>query len=242
MKKSIYYGFILVLIFSSAIHAQGLPCNNFEGIIEPSETVDVSSQVSGVISKIYVDRGDMVQKGDLIATLLSDVEEATVLLARARLEFEKRKDKRNLELFQKKLISIHEKDELETQILLAELHLNEVLKQLELRTLKTPVKGVVVKRHLSAGEYIGEDSVMTIAQIDPLYVEVVVPVECYGKIRLGQNAFASIQFPAKKRLKCRVIVVDKIVDAASATFNVRLKLPNPEALIPAGLKCIVVFK
>jgi multidrug efflux pump subunit AcrA (membrane-fusion protein) len=39
----------------------------------------------------------------------------------------------------------------------------------------------------------------------------------------------------------RVAVVDRVVDAASSTFRVRLELPNPQHRIPAGLKCKVTF-
>jgi membrane fusion protein (multidrug efflux system) len=38
-----------------------------------------------------------------------------------------------------------------------------------------------------------------------------------------------------------VTVVDKVVDAASGTFGVRLELPNPDLKLPAGLKCTVRF-
>jgi multidrug efflux pump subunit AcrA (membrane-fusion protein) len=38
-----------------------------------------------------------------------------------------------------------------------------------------------------------------------------------------------------------VVVVDKVVDAASGTLGVRLELPNPDNKIPAGIKCRVTF-
>jgi len=41
--------------------------------------------------------------------------------------------------------------------------------------------------------------------------------------------------------KARVVVVDKVIDAASGTFGVRLTLPNPGRRIPAGLKCKARF-
>jgi hypothetical protein len=38
-----------------------------------------------------------------------------------------------------------------------------------------------------------------------------------------------------------VIVVDQVFDAASGTFGVRLRLPNPDDIVPAGLRCRVTF-
>ena len=60
---------------------------------------------------------------------------------------------------------------------------------LKLRTLRSPIDGVVMERTLGPGEYVGSDQthLLTIAQIDPLYVEVYVPVSQFGKIRLGMQ-------------------------------------------------------
>jgi multidrug efflux pump subunit AcrA (membrane-fusion protein) len=39
----------------------------------------------------------------------------------------------------------------------------------------------------------------------------------------------------------KVVVVDKVIDAASGTLGIRLQLPNPDNKIPAGIKCSVQF-
>ena len=92
-----------------------------EGLIEPSETIEVSSQIPGVIDEITVERGDLVEKGQVVARLKSGVEQAAIALAKARVEFGKRKVNRNDELFQKRLISAHERDEIDTELKIAEL-------------------------------------------------------------------------------------------------------------------------
>jgi len=42
--------------------------------------------------------------------------------------------------------------------------------------------------------------------------------------------------------QARVVIVDHVVDAASATFGIRLELPNPDNRIPAGIRCRVRFR
>lgn len=213
----------------------------FDGLIEPSEVVKVSSQVSSLLAEIIVERGDRVRKGQVIARLNSKIERAVVDLALARMEFSKRKVLRNEELYRKKLIPIHDKDEMETELRISELQLREAREKLEIRTIRSPINGVVVERFLSPGEYVGEEAFMEIARINPLYVEVVVPVEIFGKIKKGMRAEVRPEFPAARTYSARVIIVDKVIDAASGTFGVRLELPNPKYLLPAGLKCKVVF-
>ncbi|WP_300666905.1 efflux RND transporter periplasmic adaptor subunit [Desulfoluna sp.] len=229
----------MVLVAGGLGHAEGIL--ELEGILEPSEVVELSSQVPGIIDEITVDRGDRVKKGEVLARLKAGVEQASVNLARAKVDFVKRKLVRNEELFRKKLISLHEKDELETEIMLSELAEKEAIERLGLRTIQSPVDGIVVKRTGAPGEYIGEGSIMTLARIHPIYVEVIAPVEYLGLIRKGMKAEVISESPAGGRYQVTVSIADHVVDAGSGTFGVRLDLPNPTYKIPAGLKCRVRF-
>jgi len=212
-----------------------------EGLIEPSELVDFSSQVPGILETLNVERGDLVKKGQVLARLKSGPEEASVNLAQARLEFNKRKSLRNEELYKKQLISIHEKDEIETEIELAQLELAEAHERLKLRTIYSTLNGVVVERKGASGEYVGEEPFLTVARIHPLNVEVVVPVTYLGLIKKGQFAQVKLEEPLGQSYKAKIVIVDRVVDAGSGTFGVRLELPNPKLTLPAGLKCQVFF-
>jgi len=229
---------LLVLPVGSVLSAQ-VPV--IEGLIEPYELVEFSSQVPGIIEQLHFERGDRVGKGQVIAKLKSGVEEAAVNLARARVDFGLRKAERNEELYKKQLISIHEKDEIETEIELAQLELIEAQERLKLRTILSTTDGLVIERSGAAGEYVGEDPFLTIARINPLNVEVVVPVEYYGVIKKGQFAQVKPEEPVGGNYKAKVVIVDQVLDAASGTFGVRLQLSNPKLKLPAGLKCQVAF-
>ncbi|MBW1999104.1 MAG: HlyD family efflux transporter periplasmic adaptor subunit, partial [Deltaproteobacteria bacterium] len=74
-----------------------------------------------------------------------------------------------------------------------------------------------------------------------LHVEVILPVEMLGSIKKGMIATVRPESPVSGAYKAKVLVVDKVVDAASGTFRVRLELPNPKFQIPPGLKCKVIF-
>jgi RND family efflux transporter MFP subunit len=231
----------LIIFFFSIVSVLAQQNHFFDGLIEPSEVAKVSSQISGILDKIIVERGDRVKKGQVIALLNSTIEKAGVDLALARMEFGKRKVLRNEELYLKRLISIHEKDEMETELRILELQLHEAQEKLKIRTIRSPINGVVVERFLSPGEYVGEEAIIKIARINPLYVEVVVPVEVFGIIKKGMMAEVRPEFPEPRKYSARVIIVDRVIDAASGTFGVRLELPNRNYLLPAGLKCKVVF-
>jgi len=122
--KYFFIGVIAILL-STVIASSADEYNGFEGLIEPSEVAEVSGQMPGIVDEILVERGDIVKKGRVIARLKSGVEKVAVELAHARVEFGRRKLIRNEELYRKQLLSIHEKDEMETELKIMELQLQE---------------------------------------------------------------------------------------------------------------------
>ena len=214
---------------------------SFEGIIYPSEVVKASSQVPGIIEEVSVERGDLVKKGQTLARLKSGQEKALYELAKANVEFLRRKMERNVELARKKLISAHENDELLTELKKAELQLDEVHEKLKLRTLQSTIDGVVTERMMAPGDYVGEAPVLELARLDPLKVEVIVPARRFGSARVGMKAEVRPELPVGGVHIGRVTIVDKVIDAASSTYVVRVDIPNPDLRIPSGLKCQVRF-
>jgi membrane fusion protein, multidrug efflux system len=245
MKKLFRSLFYLAAFIFGALCAgvtNGHSSDFMEGMIEPFLEVKISSQVPGILDELLVERGDLVKKGQVVAKLRSGVERANVELARAQVEFSKRKLERNKELFAQEHISAHEKDEIETEIKKGEAQLQEATERLEMRMIRSTVDGVVVKRDLAAGEYVGDKGpIMTVAQINPLNVEVVVPVRRYGSISRGMAAEVRPEAPVGGVYTGTVVIVDRVIDAASGTFGVRVQLPNPNLTLPAGLKCKVRF-
>lgn len=258
----------IVLISSIAVHAQAADATIEDCVIEPNKVAEVSSAVDGIIDKLAVKRGQLVKTGQVLATLKSSIEKATVELARvrserdqaikarrARLEFTQRRLKRNQELFAQNLISEQIVDEAETDVLLAELELGEFLEErviaileleraeeaLAIRTIRSPFSGVVVDVLVAPGESIENRPLLRIASIDPLNVEVIAPVQLFGKIKKGTKAEVIPEEPIGGKHTARVVIVDRVLDAASGTFGIRLQLSNRKYKLPAGLRCQVNF-
>jgi RND family efflux transporter MFP subunit len=214
-----------------------------ECLIEPHMVANVGSPVDGILEQVMVERGDHVRRGQVVAKLQSGFDAAAVKLSEARVEFARRKVERNEVLFEKQLISVQERDEMVTEARLLEEELKKNQETLKLRTIVSPLDGVVVERRMAPGETIRMDKsvVLRLAQINPLNVEVIAPAALFGSLRVGMSGSVSLEpfFPGTHRAK--VVVVDKLVDAASGTLGVRLQLPNPSLRIPAGIKCSVQF-
>ncbi len=257
---------------SNATATVGVPflATEFECVIEPHQVVKLASSVVGVIARLDVDRGDIVRRGQIVGKLEDGVEAATLALAQARatneyvskshearLQFLRSKYKRQNELYSKAISSQAALEEADAGAKVAEQQLKEAelnreVAYLEIRraeevlnqrTLRSPIDGVVVERLLVPGEYRNEQTpILTLAQIDPLRVEVFVSTTYYGRIRAGSTAEVRPEQPVGGVYSAIVTVVDRVLDAASGTFGVRLALPNPDLLLPAGIPCKVLFE
>ncbi|MFT5376313.1 MAG: membrane fusion protein (multidrug efflux system) [Candidatus Latescibacterota bacterium] len=220
------------------VHAQE---RDLDGLIEPYEVVAISSQVPGILDEVKVERGDIVSEGQVLARLKDRLEKIAVELARARVEFSSRRSARNEELYEDQLISVHERDELETEIQINKLQVEEAKEILAMRTIRSPVQGVVVERSRAPGESVGADPILTVARIDLLNVEVIAPVERFGSIVKGMRAEVRPEEAVGGVYIGEVMIVNQVIDAASGTFGVRVEIPNSEYKLPAGLKCKVRF-
>ena len=63
----------------------------------------------------------------------------------------------------------------------------------------------------------------------------------YGRVQLNATASITPELPNAAPVSARVILIDKMLDAASNTFRVTLTLPNPGNALPAGLRCRADF-
>ena len=98
----------VVLLATPLSYADNIP--PIDCMIEPNIMVEISSPVSGVLDTVKVDRSDEVKKGQIIATLKSDVEQVGVKISKEQLKLSKAEYSRAAELFKKKVITLTEKD------------------------------------------------------------------------------------------------------------------------------------
>ncbi|MDZ7841192.1 MAG: efflux RND transporter periplasmic adaptor subunit [Gammaproteobacteria bacterium] len=231
---------MLVLLLPAAAAAQQQD-GRHECLMEPAVEVSLSSPVAGVIESISVHRGSPVEEGQVLAKLEAAAEQAAVDLARAKLEFGQRKVARTKELYSENFTSEYSVDEAVTEARLATVELEQAQTILARKTIRSPITGLVVDKNADVGEFVDDDEILTLVKLDPLYIEVVVPVDQLDSISTGMQATVYPQQPVGGEYKAEVVTVDQVVDAASGTFGVRLALPNRDGGLPAGLRCMVAF-
>jgi len=237
-------------------------------LVKPEMYVEVSSPVVSVLEEILVETGDMVMRGQPLARLEASVEKARVKMAELRimqmsdienrkeqLRFKKLNYERMMELREKNSVPQFEADKAKTEYalaihelakarelrIMARANLEMERRQLELRTIRSPIDGIVVDRFAMVGESVEGRSIMKLAMVNPLKVEMIAPTEYFGLIKKGMRAEIYPEKPANKVFEATVTVVDKLIDPASGSFTVRMALPNPDDILIGGVNCLARF-
>ena len=231
------------LLLMNSLHAENLFAEDtYIGIIEPRKLIKIGSPSWGIVEDVPVNRGDRIEQGALLTQLNADVEKLELSLAKTRMHLAESRYKRQLALEQNNLVSDEDAENAKTELELNKLEVRRREILLRQKTIKSPVPGVVTETLVSSGEYVYEQTpVVVVAQIDPLNVELILPFSEFGRIKPGMRAEVIPQEPINGRYVAEVEVIDKVMDAASATFGVRLKLANPDQTILSGIKCGVRF-
>jgi RND family efflux transporter MFP subunit len=272
MLKATIAAMILVAVLvvpASAADPSSVLVRPHDCIIEPFIATELGSPVTGILEELLVDQGSRVTKGMVVARLRSDLEQASLDLAKARAESTviidlgreranllKKEASRVTELHGKQISStaqlekaLSEQQQAVLQLRQAEtdqefavLEMKRAAALLAQRTIVSPIDGYVTKRIMAPGENVFEQAkIMKIAQIDPLRVEVHLPIVGFPLIKEGMKAEIRPSQPAGAVYSATVSVIDKVLDAASDTFGVRLLLANPTHELPAGVNCTATF-
>ncbi|MDX1734742.1 MAG: efflux RND transporter periplasmic adaptor subunit, partial [Halioglobus sp.] len=237
-------------------------------VITPYTTVELSSPIPGALAEVLAERSDQVTRGQVVARMYSGVEQATVSLARERstmkaevelesvnLAYDLREQKRLSSLYTDNLVAQKALDDAERSyaltgwklqqsrdlLRLRALELQRAQALLEQKWIRSPIDGVVTQRYKQAGEYVEDQAILQIAELDTLAVEAIVPMELFYSIENGMSADVYSEITPSRPVRAVVSVVDRMGDASSGTFGVRLTLPNEDLKVPAGVKCTVQF-
>lgn len=230
------------------------------GTLNPLVLVTVGTQISGRVTKLYVDFNDRVEEGQVLAELdrsLLDAQvaqsEANVKSAEATLELAIANNKRAKELFVKEYISKQEFDT-STQSLKsahAALDLAKAQRQKDQTNqaytiIKSPVSGVVIDRQIDVGQTVAASLQAPVLfkiaqdlrkmQIDSNFAEADI-----GRIKVGQNVnFAVDAFPNRafqgmvKQVRLNAVTTQNVV-----TYDVVVQVENPEEILAPGMTAYV---
>jgi HlyD family secretion protein len=250
--------------FETATVGKGTITNEVDatGTLEAIKTVEVGTQVSGVIQKIYVDFNSNVKQGQLMAQLdrtplLAQLEQskATVDEAEAELEFQTSNYTRLKALFEKKLIAQTDFDQAtynynrsKASLSNAKSVYNRNKINLDYATILSPIDGVVLNRAVDEGQTVAASfntpTLFTIANdLTQMQVESNVAEADIGKVKTGQrveftvDAYLDDKFAGTvSEVRLQPVITNNVV-----TYTVIINAPNPDKKLMPGMTAITTI-
>ncbi|MCR9201582.1 MAG: efflux RND transporter periplasmic adaptor subunit [Planctomycetaceae bacterium] len=234
-----------------------------EGFTEPWKDIHVAAAEMGTLQSVQVKDGQQVTQGQLLARLNDDVLKVSLEVAsagmsatgeletaRTQLELKQVELEKLQELFEREHASQQELDRVSGELRVAESRLMTVREDLDIRRLehariqaqlkqreiRSTIDGVIVEVKKEEGEFVSPSDpvVARVVQLDPLRVVFSVPNERRGDVKNGQTVMMRI---AGGGVPIGTVEhVSPVADASSGTFQVNVRLPNPDGQWHGGEK------
>ena len=232
------------------------------GTVEPVTKVEVGTQVSGIISKLYVDYNDVVKAGQVIAemdkvNLQAELSAANAQLATAKTEYEyqQKEFNRMKTLHDKELISDSEFDQAQYQYQSSknaysqtQASYTKVKRNLSYATITSPIDGVVISKSVEEGQTVAAGfstpTLFTIAK-DLTDMQVIANVDeaDIGQVKEGQRvtytvaAYPDDVFEGRvKQVRLQATTTSNVV-----TYEVVIGAPNPDLKVKPGLTATITI-
>lgn len=232
------------------------------GTIEPVTKVDVGTQVSGIVSRLYVDYNSTVKAGQVIAeldrtNLLSELASAQAMQksAQSDLAYQKLNYERFKALYEKGLVSTNDYDKAKLsydQAKEAMVQRVESVKKAETNlsyaTITSPIDGIVIKKEVEQGQTVASSfntpTLFTIAQ-DLTQMRVVANVDeaDIGEVKEGQRVTFTVDaFPNDVfEGKVAQVRLEPTTTSNVVTYEVVITAPNDDLKLKPGLTANVTI-
>lgn len=207
-------------------------------VLEAKEEAFVVARASGIIEHIFVEEGDYVEKGEVLAQLEPQRYQLNLKKAQAELEgIEKELAKVN-KVYNKKLISGDTYDKLTAQYESAQASLSLAKLDLKEATIVAPISGYIAERNAKVGnltESFQRERMFHIVQQKQLYGIVHLPEKELPRVHKDQTAELTITALADTQVTAFVERISPVIDSTTGTFKVTLRIPNQNNLLKAGM-------
>jgi len=204
--------------------------------IEAFEDAAVIAKVGGEVREIFVEEGDDVVSGQILARLDGDRLRLEVSESEAQVQKLKRDFARNVDLKDKSLISEgdFEKIQYEMEALQAAHNLAEL--ELSYTEIRAPINGVISERFIKIGNTIDVNTpAFQVTSLEPLVSYLHVPEREYRKLAAGQKATIAIDALPDVSFVGDVARISPVVDPETGTFKLTIEVSDPSRRLKPGM-------
>jgi membrane fusion protein (multidrug efflux system) len=203
------------------------------GSLKAVNGVTVSTDLAGIVSQISFESGTTVKKGDLLAKLDSQQEEAQLRSAEARRDLAKLSLDRQRNLVADGAISQAEFDSADSEFRRAVAAVDEARALIARKTITAPFDGLLGIRQADLGQYLNVGaSIVSLQSVDPIYVEFALPQQNLAQIAVGKTLRITAAGIAGEG---EVTAIDSRLDEATRNIMIQGTIKNPDHKLRPGM-------
>lgn len=227
---------------------------NSSGTVNPLQTIEVGSQVSGHVKKVFVDYNSEVKKDDPLleidpSQLETELRRAKADNKRAQADYNLTSSvyKANKDLYEKRLISKEELDDSQSKYLSASAALEQSNATIEITesnlnstTIRSPIDGIVLSRNINPGENVtsgGKPLFLISQELSNMKIDTNVSEADIGKIRKNQKAYFTVDAFPNQTFEGEVNQIrnEPITNNNVVTYNVVISIDNEKNILKPGM-------
>jgi membrane fusion protein, multidrug efflux system len=206
------------------------------GTTKAVESVDIATKVSNRITEIRFAEGQFVESGTVLVQLDADEASAALAEAQAVLNETRNQYKRSRELFETKVLSIQQIEQLESAMRTSEARVAAANARLKETAIRAPFTGRVGLRNVSVGSLVAAGTVITtLDDTRAMKLDFSVPETFLAVLREGLEIEAKSAAYPSMTFKGRVVSVDSRIDPVSRSVIVRAQVPNRDSKLKPGM-------
>jgi membrane fusion protein, multidrug efflux system len=211
------------------------------GTLISSHGVDMTSQVAGIVTEVYLESGADASRGSSLVQLDVAVETADLASAKATLQEAEVAFQRQEDLIAKRVTSEANLDTARAKRDTAMAAMKKIEAVIAQKTIKAPVSGRLGIRKVERGQYVSPGMVLvTLQQLDPIRVDFPMPEQLISKLRVGQKLEVTVDTFPNEIFKGEIESLDARVSQDTRTLLVRGSLPNGQRKLLPGMFANVV--
>lgn len=204
--------------------------------VEAEEETGVVAKVSGVVEEIYVEEGDFVKAGTVLAKL--DDEMIAVQLEQAKAELRKQENnhQRNQDLHEKSLISTEVFQQVKFEYERQQAAYDLAALSLKYTSIRTPISGVVAERKVKIGNMVLQNQdIFRVSGLNPLIAVLHVPERQLERMRDGQKAILHLDALGGIEFSGYIKRISPVIDSGTGTVKVTLEIKDPSGRVRPGM-------
>lgn len=202
--------------------------------------IDVSTEVNGTVSEILFQSGENAAKDQVLIRLDDSIDKAALEALQADQAIAKVQFERVQGLMKKSVISKSEFDEAQARYDAARARVRQQEAVIKRKVIRAPFPGLAGLRNVDLGEFIeAGDAVVSLQQLNPVYVDYTLPERHLRKITVGQAITATFDAVPDQAFSGKVTAVDSGIDIGTRTLKIRATLDNVEHILRPGMFALV---